>query len=194
MPWPSSSTHSRTSPFSRAMPSHICVAPEACALTLSNRLMSTCSISVPSMGTSNIVSVESTFTGSASGARWYLRMALPTISSNTSSVFLSTTSPPLNRVMDSRFSVTRTSHWASRPMPSASASRSSWDSAGSLSAELAPSMEASGVRMSWAMARSRLACIFSRSASKRSCSWRLTCVVKALMNMETTSIIAKVSG
>ena len=55
-------------------------------------------------------------------------------------------------------------------------------------------IEASGVRMSWAMARSRLACIFSRSISKRSCSWRLICVVSALMMTETTSIITKVSG
>ena len=55
-------------------------------------------------------------------------------------------------------------------------------------------MAASGVRISCATARSRFACIFSRSASKRSCSCRLICVVSALMMTDTTSIIVNVSG
>ena len=61
-------------------------------------------------------------------------------------------------------------------------------------AELAPSMEARGVRISWEMALSRLEYIFSLSISSRSCSCFLICVVRALIRMLTISITTIVRG
>ena len=78
-------------------------------------------MSVASIGTMRMRSGMSTRTGSASAARRYFTTALPTISSSTSSVFLSAMSPLVNRVTESRFSVTRTSHCASRLISSSSA-------------------------------------------------------------------------
>ena len=60
--------------------------------------------------------------------------------------------------------------------------------------ELVPRMDARGVRMSWDMALSRLACIFSFSTSKRSCSCFFICVVSDEIITDTESIAANVSG
>ena len=49
-------------------------------------------------------------------------------------------------------------------------------------------MEVRGVRRSWETARRRLARIFSRSVSMRSCSCFLTRVVRVLVMMDTASI------
>ena len=122
-------------------------------------------------------------------------MALPSTSSTTSASFLSFTPSPLNFVTERMFSVMRTSQRASLLISRARSMRSaSLRFASSISTELAPSMEVSGVRRSWDTERKRSARIFSRSISKRSCSCFLICVVSVLMSTDTSSMQAKVSG
>ena len=103
-------------------------------------------------------------------------------------------SPP-TRVMESRFSTMRMSHWESSFMlPSSSRRLSSGRSAFSSSRSAEPAMEVRGVRRSWDTARSRSARILARSLSRRSLSCFLTNVVSALVLMDTASMVAKVSG
>ena len=100
------------------------------------------------------------------------------------------------RVMESRFSTMRMSHCESSLM-----SCSSSCSCGqgicpfcSRIAVAAPLMPVSGVRRSCEMARSRFPRIFSFSASARTLSCCLICVVIALVTTDTASITRNVSG
>ena len=99
------------------------------------------------------------------------------------------------RVMDSRFSTVRISHWASLRTSSSSASCSARERPGfSSTAEAEPTMEVRGVRMSWETERRRLARIFSFSFSARSCSCRLIWVVRVLVMTDTARKLKKVRG
>ena len=121
-------------------------------------------------------------------------MALPTISSTTSLSVRRRTSEPVNLVSDRMFSVTRISQRASLLISRSRSCRVSSPSSFSSSVELAPRIEASGVRRSCETERSRFARIFSASTSYRNRSCRLICVVSVLMMIDTTSITVKVSG
>ena len=122
-------------------------------------------------------------------------MALLRTSSTTSSSFVRATPSPLTRVTERMFSVMRTSQRASLLISRARSIRSLAErSSSSISTELAPRMEVSGVRRSWETERKRSARIFSRSISKRTCSCFLICVVSVLTITETSSMHAKVRG
>ena len=60
--------------------------------------------------------------------------------------------------------------------------------------EVAPTMDVSGVRISWETERSRLARIFSFSFSMRSFSCCLAWVVRVLVMMETMKKAKKLRG
>ena len=103
---------------------------------------------------------------------------------------------PEMRVMESRFSTMRMSHWASSLTSRSSSLCCSVESVSPFSkmAEVLPTMLVSGVRISCDIARSRFARIVSRSASVRSRSCFLILVFIALMMSDTASIVRKVSG
>ena len=97
--------------------------------------------------------------------------------------------------MERRFSTTRISHWASSRAFSSS-SRCSWlERPGfSSTAEVDPTMDVRGVRMSWETERRRLARIFSRSLSARRLAWRLAWAVRVQVMRETINSVKKVRG
>ena len=99
------------------------------------------------------------------------------------------------RVMESRFSTTRISHWASSRTSVRRAVCSSLERAGlSRTVEVAPTMEVRGVRMSWDTERSRSARIFTFSFSIRRRSCSLAWEVRALVTRDTTRKVRIVSG
>ena len=55
-------------------------------------------------------------------------------------------------------------------------------------------MDVNGVRISWDMALSRLALVFSFSTSSRICSCFLILVVNALTQIDTASMVRNVMG
>ena len=107
---------------------------------------------------------------------------------------MGTLSSPM-RVMERRFSTTRISHWASSRAFSSSA-RCSWAERPGFSstAEVDPTMEVRGVRMSWETERSRLARIFSRSFSARRLACRLAWAVRVLVMREIINRVKNVMG
>ena len=161
------------------------------------RLVSTCSISSGSIGTSRNSSGRCTSTGISVPHR---RVNLPTapsmISSAASGVLLTLASSPPMRVMLSRFSTMRISHWAS----SLALRISSWHCSGvrvfscSSSTLVAPTMPVNGVRMSWDTARRRLPCIRSSSASRRTSSICLARLVTIPVTTEMVMVTRKVNG
>ena len=142
------------------------VADGLCLATFSNRLSSTCSMSVASIGASRISSGFETVMGmSVSQFLRKRRIALPTISSTTSSDFSITTPSSQKRVTDRMFSDRCSSHcafwWISSTMPRPSSVSVSLSS----TVALRPMMAVSGVRISCDTLRRRLARIRSLSAS-----------------------------
>ena len=87
------------------------------------------------------------------------------------------------------------SHWASSLAFSSRVRCSGPERPGfSSTAEMDPTMEVRGVRMSWETERRRLARIFSRSLSARSLAWRLAWAVRVQVMRETISRVKKVRG
>ena len=171
--------------------------PWPCTRALSIRFSSTCSMSMASMGSSSVSSGTETETVTPS---WRLRKfstaSLSTSSRISPSFWICPISPPLMRVMESRFSTIRQSHSASCLASSSSSFFCSRLRAPLSSSTVAmePLIAVRGVRRSWEMARSRLARIFSRSDSARSFSWAWTRVVRVLTAKPTASMVIKVRG
>ena len=166
MPSPLSATVSQTRLPSSRISMKISVADGLCRATFSSRFSSTCSMSVASIGTSRISSGFVTAMGmSVAQFLRKRRMALPTISSTTSSDFSMTTPSSLKRVTDRMFSDRCSSHCAFWRISSTMPRPSSESVSPSSTVALRPMIAASGVRISCETLRRRLARMRSFSAS-----------------------------
>ena len=195
MPSPLSATSKRAESPSRRRCSSTRVVEPPCSAAFSIRLMSTCSIKMASIGiisSSSGARMETVISGKR--LRNLTLAALSSSSPASSSLWM--VDAPEMRVTESRFSTTPTSHCASVRM---SVSRAVCVSGVIRSPEskmafTPPTMLVRGVRISCETARSRLPRIFSFSASARSFSCCLICVVSALTTMDTASMTRNVSG
>ena len=169
--------------------------PPPCMAAFSSRLVNTWQMSTASIGTKSTSSGSSMRTPMSGKSRRNLPTASATTSSTASGDFWMEALSPPTRVMERRFSTMRMSHWESSLMLSRSSRRlSSGRDSFSSSTAAEPAMEVSGVRRSWETARRRSARILARSLSRRSLSCFLTTVVRALVLIDTASMVAKVSG
>ena len=89
------------------------VIPLAWSTAFSKRFVSTCWMSMESIGMTMKSSGSFTSTGTPGWSFWNRTSTVSISSSSTVGVFCTATCPPSKRVTDSRFSTIRFSHWAS---------------------------------------------------------------------------------